>query len=1505
MRTVLTRILSSALIASVAATAWADNNLPKIVFEGPNPYRIENAGLKNAPVRVGRRGSIGFASRDMSLLSQRAAMAKVPFRAAASMPEILGSVIASDAWTTTANVGLYKVPTAKDQTFTEVIKGLDASYGGVLVEDTYWAVGTKATEGRNVFWITGYDINSGEEVASYAAEAYPQIAIGGMTYDATTGTVYALSPADEDAFDSDALSLVTLSFGPTSTTYNVIASVADQYACIAAAADGTLYGVVENDAKTSTLVKIDKTTGVATPAVTDSKTGKAVTTGIKPWDAASAIIDPTTGRMFWTVYDAWYKGYIAEIDLKKGTATKLYDFPGNEWVMGLAIKKELDPGVPGIGTDLALTYDKGSLSGKLTFMAPAKTLDDKAGTGALTYVVECNGQVISTGPTVYGAKVIVDYNVPAADNYTFIVYFTNAKGQGPKATISKYIGQGIPSDTEYVTLTYVGGRMTVEWAAVKTSADAGYLDPSKVTYTVTPYYNGVKDASKAVTTSELMWAERITEPQGTYETYAYGVSATYNNITSREVMSNTVALGYYNIPYTNTLATAADFDKMTVINSNEDKNAWSYDSASKAAKIMYNTSKDMDDWMITPPVRLEKGKTYKLSFKTFCGLASYPERIEVKVGTAATAEAMTSTVVAPAVVAAARASNAIELSGYYEAEATGDYYFGFHGISDANSYYLCVNNIEIVEGEANIPAAVKNLVVTPAVNGDLKVSVSFTAPSTDFGGTALTDATKITEVKISRNGTDLDQAVDFVDGVATYTFTDNVPAVGEYTYTVSCKNVNGWGVEESKTVYVGINYPEPVAEVFIEELSTPGEISIHWPAVTQTITGQPLEASDVTYTVTYWDYDGGTSTQTTSETAITVKMCEPDGQAFALAQVVANTQRGSSDAVQAGPTPVGVPYTDYLNTFSLEDMNKYAYYTNSTFVSWYIGINGGPAGVDGDSNYLTCKASLAGAYGNYVTGVISLKDMKAPKLSFYTYNLGEENTNTISVWVKTPDQDQFSVLMAETTIQAIGEQDMWSQVLLDLSKYAGKDIQIRLQITNKAYVYTLVDNLQVFSPLANDLEAKIIAPQFVNAGMDYNVQVEVTSNGYETAKDYTVELYADGKLAETKAGDALTYEKSTVVDFERTFDINATTPVLYKAVVNFKADEDLLNNTTEEVSVTPIVDGSPVVTTLDANSTPAGVELTWTEPDTKNAAPWQITEDFEDAAEYATVYGDWTFQSLDDSRNYTLEETAFPTAPNAYLVGDANTLYVPGKSGDKYLVALPAVKGPNDDWAISPELSGKRQIVSFYVRSYSVGHPSFEFYYSTNDNKPESFKLVEAISNVSTAWSQYAYIIPEGAKYFAIRCTSNNVCVFLLDDVSFTPKAMKAAYLAIKGYNVYRDGVKINDALVTETKYLDATAVDKTRYKYTVNVVYEKSVSGASNAVTIMFNDIDEIAADNLAINTEDGAIVVTGAEGMMVTVVAVDGKTLYAAEGNARVSVLPGVYVVKAGEKVAKVLVK
>ena len=55
-----------------------------------------------------------------------------------------------------------------------------------------------------------------------------------------------------------------------------------------------------------------------------------------------------------------------------------------------------------------------------------------------------------------------------------------------------------------------------------------------------------------------------------------------------------------------------------------------------------------------------------------------------------------------------------------------------------------------------------------------------------------------------------------------------------------------------------------------------------------------------------------------------------------------------------------------------------------------------------------------------------------------------------------------------------------------------------------------------------------------------------------------------------------------------------------------------------------------------------------------------------------------------------------------------------------------------------------------------------------------------------------SFDLPEGATHFAVRCTSPMGYMLLVDDITYRP-AGKGAPLEIKGYNIYRDGVKIND----------------------------------------------------------------------------------------------------------------
>ena len=66
----------------------------------------------------------------------------------------------------------------------------------------------------------------------------------------------------------------------------------------------------------------------------------------------------------------------------------------------------------------------------------------------------------------------------------------------------------------------------------------------------------------------------------------------------------------------------------------------------------------------------------------------------------------------------------------------------------------------------------------------------------------------------------------------------------------------------------------------------------------------------------------------------------------------------------------------------------------------------------------------------------------------------------------------------------------------------------------------------------------------------------------------------------------------------------------------------------------------------------------------------------------------------------------------------------------------------------------------------------------------------------------------------------------------------------VVGFNIYRDGEKVNDFLVTETHFLDKGLFDETQYSYTIEAVYsdESTISSDDYLVnTVSFSGVDNI----------------------------------------------------------------
>jgi hypothetical protein len=264
----------------------------------------------------------------------------------------------------------------------------------------------------------------------------------------------------------------------------------------------------------------------------------------------------------------------------------------------------------------------------------------------------------------------------------------------------------------------------------------------------------------------------------------------------------------YETPYVNDFKSQDDFDQFTIIDANQDNTTWLYDSSYHRLYCNYNGAQAMDDWAITPAIKFEKGETYNVVMSVGCQSSSNPERFELKLGNAATAEAMTTEV-----IAATEVTSTITVSGQFSVEEDGAYYLGMHGISDADQYVLYFRSITIDDANNADPAAPTN--VTAVANEDKSVTLTWDPVTTDIYGNPLPEDAKVTYTVYRP----FEQLI--AENVEETTYTDTWGFDGDdiiFTVTATCNNRTS-AAASANAVTVGTVAPTVVDVPYLNEFS--------------------------------------------------------------------------------------------------------------------------------------------------------------------------------------------------------------------------------------------------------------------------------------------------------------------------------------------------------------------------------------------------------------------------------------------------------------------------------------------------------------------------------------------------------------------------------------------------------------------------------------------------------------------------------------------------------------
>lgn len=180
--------------------------------------------------------------------------------------------------------------------------------------------------------------------------------------------------------------------------------------------------------------------------------------------------------------------------------------------------------------------------------------------------------------------------------------------------------------------------------------------------------------------------------------------------------------------------TAEQFAECYVQDVNNDNKTWTW-AADKggAFKYSYHGTNDADDWVFLPLVSLQEG-VVGISYDVWAQSNTYAEKYEAYLMSGRTPDDIVATL---KVEEGLTETAPVPVSIEYTVENPGNYYLAFHASSDADKYYLFIQNVKMVYINGNTPQS-------PTINSinfeGTEGNINITAPSLNVSGGALPDS---------------------------------------------------------------------------------------------------------------------------------------------------------------------------------------------------------------------------------------------------------------------------------------------------------------------------------------------------------------------------------------------------------------------------------------------------------------------------------------------------------------------------------------------------------------------------------------------------------------------------------------------------------------------------------------------------------------------------------------------------------------------------------------------
>ena len=920
------------------------------------------------------------------------------------------------------------------------------------------------------------------------------------------------------------------------------------------------------------------------------------------------------------------------------------------------------------------------------------------------------------------------------------------------------------------------------------------------------------------------------------------------------------------------------FESWTIVDQNGGR-TWEYLNGMAAYMLDYQTGLPGDDYYISPEFELNADNVYELTF--YMGVLSKTENLRVLLGTSTDPASFTQVLADyPGVVRDDSGNKTVKVY----AATSGKYRLAFYAYSDPEQHRVEIDNVKLIEkAPKGVPAEVTDAVLTPAAMGATQATLAFTAPTVTAAGEALDEITAI-DVYV---GNVLEKTFENPAPGEALTYHDAEVENGFNTYRIVARNQAGEGSAVEVTAFVGQDMPV-VPTNAIARLNNDMSITVTWDAPTTSVNGGYVDFDAVTYRVERVSESSGVVAEGIAETTYTDIIPVTQGQVNASYTITPlyNGQQGESAQTNSVVTgkPLDLPYKasfawgEQENWTQDGEVNDFDFYaTGDIYDDW----TGEPLieAPDYDGGFLVAESQYAdyGAQSRLVSPMLNLNSVSVPTMKFmfhygrsqwYDPEWDGEIDDNIQVQVSYDGGQWQDVENAQFFLNEMTDQ--WVECEVILPKNADANfaniglLASALSDQMGAHRDLYVDNIRIGeASVASDLAvtAFTIDPKRVNIGEEMVMKYDIMNRGSQDAQGYTVNIYRDGELYQTIADQTLAAGTSTTgtATYAATAADAELEGIDWHIEVVWNDDMMPANNVSATITTSVRPNELPAPEYLSATTSDGNVTLMWEACQSVEPAQgemYYVTDDFESYRSFdIDGVGDWTMYDGDGAT--TLVTPRIPVAyenqgaPMAFQVfnttesqtwveGNMDGAFAP-HSGEQYMAA-PSVDYPyeNDDWLITPRLDGRAQTIKFWAKAATFDSEWINVYTSSTDSHHDSFTKLNSEERiyVSEGWREYTFDVPEGTRYFAVRCIRRSV-MLMIDDFNYAPAATDELPRTLTGYNVYCNGEFIAFVPAPETSY--TCALGESDASYCVSAVYEQGESLPSNAVNVTPTAIDEI----------------------------------------------------------------